>query len=348
MQEDIIIVPGPCAAESRKQIMGNAYNISQIRDIVSPYGINFGLRGGAWKPRTNYFNGKNGDKVFEGEGVDALKWLAEAAEKYGLPIVTELMSEQDTRHFRRYLDSNRDFIQIGTRTSQSFALLYEAGGENFGVVLKNPQHGVDVKEAQGSIERFHKNREIIYCVRGQKKFIYPDGSDSGIHKEYVDNILNSKDQHPDSRNFNNIGAISILREKLAKNVKFWYDPSHTFGGKTHEMRRMIGEYAIKAITEFGYNGIIVEVDDRSKDRKCDKEQALLTTTNGVDWSKTHVGEAPTEDQMPITLVDIVSKIMDYRVEAGANPDDVSAAKEKLRAIRWGDNQIVKAVGEGNT
>ena len=97
--EEIGVVAGPCAVESEEQIMSMAYKISLIRDVAQEFNINVKLRGGAWKPRTLYV--RDGERIFEGTREEGLIWLAQAANKYSLPIVSEIMSEMDLRHFIR-------------------------------------------------------------------------------------------------------------------------------------------------------------------------------------------------------------------------------------------------------
>ena len=341
MGKNITIVAGPCAVESEEQIMNTAYKIGLMRDVARPYGIDFKLRGGAWKPRTSYLveNGGNKERVFEGKREGGLQLLAQAAKDYDLPIVSELMSEMDVRYFQEQLDPERDYIQIGARTSQAFALLFQTGVTGFGVVLKNPQHGVDMKEALGSIERLRENREVVYCIRGQKRFIHPHGTNSPEHEAYMSQLAQDPSQHPDARNLNNIRTIEILRnDPRFENIKLCYDPSHTWGGKTHEMRRRIGESSIEAIVKYGYAWIIVEVDDKSKVAKCDKEQALATTLNGIDWSETYVEEKPPEDQMPLSLANIVTEIMKHQVQSG-NVDGrhLKGDKERIDDIKWDES-----------
>jgi hypothetical protein len=117
-------------------------------------------------------------------------------------------------------------------------------------------------------------------------------------------------------------------------IKLGHDPSHTWGGETHQMRRNIGESAIKAVTQYGYDWIMVEVNDRSKEAKCDGDQALFTTLNGIDWDQTHGGEPP-EGQEPITLVDIVEELMLWQVQQGnASGENLEADIQRLQAIRW--------------
>ena len=341
MAKDITIVAGPDSAESERQTYEMGYKIGFIGKIAKRYGINFKFRSGAWKPRTEYWEkGGNGDrkKVFHGVGEIGLEWMKEIAERYDLPIVSEAMSEMDIRHFNRHLEPERDYIQIGARTSQAFALLYEVGGTSFGVLLKNPQHGVSPKEVIGSSERFLKTREWVYCIRGQTKYIHPDGENTPEHSAYLDNLLSSQHQHQDARNLNNIKTINALRKRPDfDGITLCHDPSHVWGGKTHETRRKIGEYAVKAFTEFDYDWIIIEVNDRSANSPCDREQALATTLNGIDWSQTYVGAEPPDDQKPLSLVDIVEQVMLDRVVKGQaviQQQQLELDLQQLHALRW--------------
>ncbi len=331
----ITVTAGPCAAESERQVMGTAYNVAMIRDVSEGYGISFNMRGGAWKPRTTYKAG-NGEKVFEGVGEVGLEWLARAARKYSLPVVSEIMSESDMRHFVRHLEPERDYLQVGARDAQAYALLYDVGGTPFNVVLKNSQHGVDIAEMVGSLQRFEKNRSKVFCVRGQKHYV-PIGHNDEDYTNYMARLLRSEDQHPDARNLNNIAVISRLRSDpffRDNRIALWYDPSHAIGGKTDLMRRRIGEYAVKAIKEFGYDGIMVECDDLSVITKCDRDQALLTTLNGVDWSQTNAGKEPAVK--PLTLVDITWELMKYQAgRAGIGAEKLEADKRRLEKIAWG-------------
>jgi 3-deoxy-D-arabino-heptulosonate 7-phosphate (DAHP) synthase len=312
-----------------------AYKISQIRDIVQPFHLDVKFRGGAWKPRTQLMH--NGETMFEGTREDGLIWLADAANTYDLPIVSEVMSEMDLRHFIRYLKPERDYLQIGARTNQAFALLYAVGGTRFNVLLKNPPHGIDVRETVGSLQRFEHNREKVFCTRGQR-IIDPSSASSPAYNAYVQQLYSSPHQHPDARHFNNIEAIHHLRNDPyinAQQILLCHDSSHVWGGKTDLMRRKIGEYAIKAITDFGYDWIMLETDDHSADAVCDSQQAQVTTLNGIDWSKTYVGHEPSIT--PLSLVDVVSHVLPFQADRDhIDADHVQDARDQLRELRWDD------------
>ena len=102
--EQIIIIGGPCSVENREQIMESA-------EVVRAGGGHV-LRGGAYKPRTSPYS-------FQGMAEDGLKLLAEAREKTGLPIQTEVMDSEDIDVCCEYAD----VLQIGARNVQNFSLL---------------------------------------------------------------------------------------------------------------------------------------------------------------------------------------------------------------------------------
>ncbi len=331
--KEIVIVAGPCAVESQDQIMNMAYKISLIRDIVQPFNIHIKFRGGAWKPRTQLVH--NGEKIFEGTREEGLIWLAEAANKYNLSIVSEVMSEMDLRHFIRYLKPERDYLQIGARTNQAFALLYAVGGTQFNVILKNPPHGVDIRETVGSLQRFENNRDKVFCTRGQR-IIDPSSSLTPAFNQYLQSLYTSPHQHPDARHFNNIEAIHQLREEpymKENNILFCHDPSHVWGGKTDLMRRKIGEYAINAIEDYGYDWIMLEVDDHSADAFCDGAQAQVTTFRGIDWEKTYVRKEPTIK--PFSLVDVIDHLLQFQAQyTGLTDQALQDSRQQLNELRW--------------
>jgi 3-deoxy-D-arabino-heptulosonate 7-phosphate (DAHP) synthase len=331
--EDLVIVAGPCAVESKEQIQDMAYKISLIRDVAQPYHIGVKLRGGAWKPRTLYE--RDGERIFEGTREEGLIWLTHTANKYSLPVVSEVMSEMDLRHFIRYMNPERDYLQIGARMSQAFALLYAVGGTRFNVLLKNPPHGIDVREAVGSLQRFEHNRNKVYCTRGQR-IIDPTSTATKTYQAYMNTLYTNPHQHPDARNFNNIEAKQPLSDHpyiIQNKILLCHDPSHIWGGKTDLMRRKIGEYAVKAIRDYGYDWIMVEVDDRSADAICDADQALVTTTYGIDWSKTNLRKEP--QIKPLTLVDITAQLMAFQApKVGIDPRTIQKDLKRLNSIRW--------------
>src|SRR5688500_18854694 len=115
--DELAIMAGPCAVESREQAFA-------VAEVVRRSGARF-FRGGAFKPRTSPY-------AFQGLGEEGLKILAEVRERFGLKIVTEAMDEAGLDLVERYAD----VIQIGARNMQNFSLLRRAGRSRLPVLLK--------------------------------------------------------------------------------------------------------------------------------------------------------------------------------------------------------------------
>src|SRR3990170_716624 len=118
----IQLIAGPCAVENREMLIGIA---KEIKDEGGMF-----IRGGAFKPRTSPY-------TFQGLGLEGLKYLAEARDKTGLRVVTELMDPRDLEMVNEYAD----VIQIGARNMQNFRLLQEVGNYDKPVIV-DPSHGV--------------------------------------------------------------------------------------------------------------------------------------------------------------------------------------------------------------
>ena len=112
-----VVIAGPCAVESREQVLATA------RDVAAAGATMF--RGGAFKPRSSPYS-------FRGLGLDGLRHLAEAREATGLPVVTEVLTPADVELVSEYAD----MLQVGTRNAQNFALLEAVGGARRPVLLK--------------------------------------------------------------------------------------------------------------------------------------------------------------------------------------------------------------------
>ncbi len=113
----VVIMAGPCAVESEKQLMQAAEGVKKAGATI--------LRGGAFKPRTSPFS-------FQGLQKKGLELLAGVREKLGIPVVTEVVNPQDVKLVSTYAD----MLQIGSRNMQNFALLTDAGKSGRPVVMK--------------------------------------------------------------------------------------------------------------------------------------------------------------------------------------------------------------------
>jgi 3-deoxy-7-phosphoheptulonate synthase len=148
----IAIFAGPCAVESREQIMEVAKTIKESGGHV--------LRGGAFKPRTSPY-------AFQGLKNDGLLLLSQAREEYGIPVVTEVM---DIASIEVILE-NADCLQIGARNIQNFQLLKEVGKTSKPVLLKRGM-STTIEEFIMSAEYVMAggNSQVILCERGIRTF----------------------------------------------------------------------------------------------------------------------------------------------------------------------------------
>jgi 3-deoxy-7-phosphoheptulonate synthase len=150
--DEIIVMAGPCAVESREQIFETAWAVKEAGAKV--------LRGGAFKPRTSPYS-------FQGLGIPGLELLAEVREKVGIPIVSEVMSPSDVAIVCEYVD----ILQIGARNMQNYSLLQEVGKTQKPVMLKRGMMST-IHEWLMSAEYILANRNynIILCERGIRTF----------------------------------------------------------------------------------------------------------------------------------------------------------------------------------
>ncbi len=146
------VMAGPCAVESREQLLETAKGIKQHGASI--------LRGGAFKPRTSPYD-------FSGLGVEGLQLLREASQVTGLPIVTELLRERDIDQIEKYAD----IIQIGARNIQNFSLLRLVGKSSKPILLKRGM-STTIKELLMSAEYILAggNSQVILCERGIRTF----------------------------------------------------------------------------------------------------------------------------------------------------------------------------------
>lgn len=150
--DEVVIIAGPCAVESREQIL-------EIAHAVREAGAH-ALRGGAFKPRTSPYS-------FQGLGEEGLSLLAEARAASGLPVVTEVMSPEQVELVASYAD----VLQIGARNMQNYSLLHAAGASQHPVLLKRGMSAT-VEELLMAAEYIlsHGNRRVILCERGIRTF----------------------------------------------------------------------------------------------------------------------------------------------------------------------------------
>jgi len=150
--DQLAIIAGPCALESREQAFS-------IAEAVQRSGAKF-FRGGAFKPRTSPY-------AFQGMGEEGMKILAEVREIYGLKIVTEALDESGVDLVERY----GDMIQLGARNMQNFSLLKRAGRSHLPVLLKRGL-AATLEEWLLAAEYImaEGNYNVVLCERGIRTF----------------------------------------------------------------------------------------------------------------------------------------------------------------------------------
>ena len=150
--DTVRVIAGPCAVESREQIL-------EIAQHVRACG-GFGLRGCIDKPRTSPYS-------FQGSGHPALAWLQEAKERTGLQIVTEVMESAVIGPIAEVAD----ILQIGTRNMQNFALLRAAARSHKPILLKRGMAST-LQELLYAAEYIlaEGNPHVILCERGIRTF----------------------------------------------------------------------------------------------------------------------------------------------------------------------------------
>ncbi|MBN1797604.1 MAG: 3-deoxy-7-phosphoheptulonate synthase [Spirochaetales bacterium] len=148
----IVVIAGPCAVESREQILETAHIVKESGAVI--------LRGGAYKPRSSPY-------AFQGLGEKGLKYLKEASIKTGMPTISEVMSAETIDLVKEYVD----ILQIGTRNMYNFDLLKRVGAAGKTVMLKRGLSAT-IQEFLMSAEYLlaHGAHNIILCERGIRTF----------------------------------------------------------------------------------------------------------------------------------------------------------------------------------
>jgi 3-deoxy-7-phosphoheptulonate synthase len=148
----LTVIAGPCAVESREQVLATARWVKREGATI--------LRGGAFKPRSSPY-------AFQGLGVEGLKLLAEAREETGLPVVSEITDPADVPVFDQYVD----MLQIGARNMANFVLLKAVGRSKKPVLLKRGLSAT-IDELLMAAEYILSagNANVILCERGIRTF----------------------------------------------------------------------------------------------------------------------------------------------------------------------------------
>ncbi|MEA1876697.1 MAG: bifunctional 3-deoxy-7-phosphoheptulonate synthase/chorismate mutase type II [Bacteroidota bacterium] len=162
LSEYPLIIAGPCAAESEKQILETAAFLAETGKVAV-------FRAGLWKPRTR-------PGSFEGVGEKGLPWLIRAREETGLKMITEVASAE---HVDQVLEAGIDMVWIGARTTANPFIVQELATrlsrESIPVFVKNPLHP-DPSLWIGALERINRTgvKKLVAIHRGFYPFEQSD------------------------------------------------------------------------------------------------------------------------------------------------------------------------------
>jgi 3-deoxy-7-phosphoheptulonate synthase len=226
--EGVSIIAGPCSVESREQMR-------EVAACLKELGIKV-MRGGAYKPRTSPFS-------FQGLEEKGLELLREAADEYGLFVVTEVT---DSAHAER-VNEYADIIQIGTRNMANFSLLKKIGE----VTAESHKPVVFKRGMAATIEEWLQatnyitmggNENVILCERGIRTF-------ETAYRFTLD-----------------ITAVPVVK-KLSL-LPIIIDVSHPAGHSD------LVPSISKAAVAVGADGIMIEVHPNPREALCDGPQSL--------------------------------------------------------------------------
>ncbi len=213
-KEKVVIMAGPCSIEGEEPTQA-------IAKAVKEAGARL-LRGGAYKPRTSPY-------AFQGLGTEGIQCMVKAKEVFGLPIVSELMSENKLAEFEEYVD----LIQVGARNMQNFELLNALGKSSKPVLLKRGLSNT-MEEWIMAAEYIMAggNENVIMCERGIRTF-----------EKYTRNTLD-------------LSVIPIIKTKT--HLPIVIDPSHATGDS-----KLVESMSLAAIAA-GADGLIIETHNNPK------------------------------------------------------------------------------------
>lgn len=220
----IHVMAGPCSVEGREMLFKTA-------EAVKKAGASF-LRGGAYKPRTSPY-------AFQGLGEEGLKYLREAADTYGLLVVTEVMDPRNVELVAAY----SDMLQIGARNMQNFDLLKECGAIQKPVLLKRGLSAT-IQELLLSAEYMLSkgNFKVMVAERGIRTF------------------------ETATRNTVDINAIPVI--KAESHLPVLVDPSHGTGKREYVLP------VARAAVAAGADALMIEIHPNPEEAKSDGPQSL--------------------------------------------------------------------------
>ena len=222
--ESPVLIAGPCSVESEAMLLETASAVAAAGGDM--------LRGGAYKPRTSPYD-------FQGLGVKGLRYLADARERTGLPVVTEVLSWEEVPVVAYFAD----MLQIGARNMQNFSLLRAASRSGKPILLKRGA-GATIEEWLMAAEYVlaEGNSNVVLCERGIRTF------------------------ERATRHTLDLNAVALVRERT--HLPVIVDPSHAAGVRSLVIPLSLGSLAAGAC------GLIVEVHPDPAHAMSDGAQSL--------------------------------------------------------------------------
>jgi len=222
--KELMLAAGPCAVENEEQVF-------TITEFLAKQQVRF-LRGGAYKPRISPYS-------FQGLKTEGLQLLRKAADKYGMAVVSEVMSADKVDELCEYAD----ILQVGTRNMQNYPLLRALGKINKPVLLKRGMSST-MEEWLLAAEYIlvGGNERVILCERGIRTF------DTA------------------TRNTLDLGAVALVKQ--LSHLPVIVDPSQGTGN-----RNLVAPLSMAAIAA-GADGLIIEVHNQPEKALSDGEQSL--------------------------------------------------------------------------
>ncbi|MEI8280378.1 MAG: bifunctional 3-deoxy-7-phosphoheptulonate synthase/chorismate mutase type II [Bacteroidota bacterium] len=262
------LIAGPCSAESREQVLETAAAIKEL-----PVHL---FRAGVWKPRTRPGN-------FEGNGVEALIWLKEVKDTYGLPVTIEVA---EPAHVEEALKYGIDVLWIGARTTVNPFLVQRIAdalkGVQIPVMVKNPVNP-DVDLWEGAIERLQQVGITDIAAIHRGFFSY--------------NTSSSFRNQP-----NWVVPIELRRRK--RELTMICDPSHITG-----RRDKVAEIAQKAM-DMHFDGLMIETHPRPDEAWSDAAQQITPLALKELLSHLIVREQYTDDMSKVMELEYLRQLMD--------------------------------------
>lgn len=222
--KDLVIMSGPCAVESHDQVLETAIAIKKAGAKI--------LRGGAYKPRTSPYS-------FQGLEEEGLRYMKEAREATGLPVICEVTSLEAIDSAVKYVD----MLQIGARNMQNFYLLKEVGKTGMPILLKRGL-AATIDEWLNAAEYImaEGNKNVVLCERGIRTY------------------------ETATRNTLDISAVPVIKEK--SHLPIIVDPSHATG-----VRNYVKPLARCAVA-VGADGLMIETHPNPTTALSDGPQSL--------------------------------------------------------------------------